>query len=66
MKKNDAPLTKGAFHRLLRKAAQPLTDAVEKPSPEASETKAARPPDGYTGTHTHPDTSEDAQETRGG
>lgn len=58
MSKEEAVLTKRAFHALLRKAAQPIPKEGEPPSQEASGTSEHRPSDDCTETHTNPDRTE--------
>ncbi len=55
------PFTKAEFEALLRKASQPVTKPAKQPDPEGSGTSEHHPSDGYTATHTSPDTTEDAE-----
>ena len=64
--KEDKPLTRSAFHVLLRKAAQPIPKEAELPSQEASETSGSHPSDGCTAKHKSPDKTEGSGESPNG
>ena len=53
------PLTKKAFERLLRKAAQPLPKRT--PSPKETKTKVAHPSGDYSEKHKNPSKIGDAE-----
>jgi len=60
--RESKPLTRAAFHALLRRAAQPIPKEVEQPAPVESETSELRRPDGCTETCKSPDTLEGGED----
>ena len=54
------PLTRDKFHRLLRRASQPV--GAEEPDPSKSETSEPHRSDGCTGTRKSPDNLEGTSE----
>ena len=57
-KKDNKLLTRREFHALLRKAAQPIQEEVERPSQEASGTSEHHPSDDCTETRRNPNRTE--------